>query len=396
MQERKCAVCGSDEKRILFAQRFSGLSEGSLLSGYDVAVCQKCGFCFADNLPNQEAFDQYYRDMSKYERQDHGGGMTEYDQRRFPITAKLIARHVHDPNARILDVGCSTGGLLYFLRQQGFHKVTGLDPSPVCAQVANDLYQVRVITGALADLSPTTNSFDVIILGSVLEHIQDLTGALARLRALLSAQAVLLFEVPDATAFAYSFDAPFQEFSIEHINYFSTATLTNLMRAHGFTLIFARSYSAEQSQGKVIHEIKAMFKKTKECLNLLAKDETAEKGILDYIAKSRDVERYLHKVIDNWANNHKPIIVWGVGTHTQRLLATSPLARTNIVAFVDSNPRYQGKLLNNVRIISPNDLKNHTEPILISSLNFQQEIEKKIRDDLKLNNEIITLYSDID
>jgi len=68
------------------------------------------------------------------------------------------------------------------------------------------------------------------------------------------------------------------------------------------------------------------------------------------------------------------------------------LGEAKIKAFVDSNPRYQGKSLNNVPIISPQALKDMTETILISSRVYQEEIAHQIRGELKLRNEFIKLY----
>jgi FlaA1/EpsC-like NDP-sugar epimerase len=93
------------------------------------------------------------------------------------------------------------------------------------------------------------------------------------------------------------------------------------------------------------------------------------------------------------AKLYQTIIIWGVGTHTLRLLETSRLGRANIVAFVDSNPRYQLKQLNGIPIIAPADLKSRPEPILISSRVFQREIEQQIREDLRLSNQIVKLYA---
>jgi SAM-dependent methyltransferase len=390
--ERSCAVCGSNNKQLLFRQQFSGFNEGNLLDGYDVVACQQCGFCFADHIPDQAAFDQYYRNMSKYERHEHSGHMNEYDQHRLPITAQLITRHVPNRQARVLDVGCSTGSLLYVLTQYGFDNVLGLDPSPVCAQVAQDLYKIRVVTGALADLSSSSETFGLIILSSVLEHIRDLDTALAKLYDLLAEQGKLYLEVPDVTAFATSPDAPFQEFSIEHINYFSIATLSNLLQKHNFQFVFAQQDSVEPSPGHIAHEIKALYQKREASAAPITRDATAEKGLADYIDQSRRVEQHIHETIDHWAISGQPIIVWGVGTHTQRLLATSKLSQANIVAFVDSNPRYQGKELNGIRILAPADLKSWSEPILISSMVFQKDIEQQIRKNLQLTNEVVKLY----
>ena len=50
----------------------------------------------------------------------------------------------------------------------------------------------------------------------------------------LADNGLLYVDVPDVMQFGRTADAPFQEFSIEHVNYFSAKSLSNLMRAHGF------------------------------------------------------------------------------------------------------------------------------------------------------------------
>ncbi len=67
------------------------------------------------------------------------------------------------------------------------------------------------------------------------------------------------------------------------------------------------------------------------------------------------------------------MIVWGVGTHTLRLLATGGLDPSKIVEFVDSNPKYQSRDLRGIPVISPAELKDQQSPILISS----QRLSKK-------------------
>src|SRR5580700_4084015 len=76
---RPCAVCGSNRKRRLFEQKFSTVC---LLEGYTVVVCEQCGFAFADDIPEQEAFDAYYRDLSKFEYQHRGGRESACDESR--------------------------------------------------------------------------------------------------------------------------------------------------------------------------------------------------------------------------------------------------------------------------------------------------------------------------
>jgi SAM-dependent methyltransferase len=369
------------------------MSVGSLLDGYDVVVCAACGFAFADNLPDQAAFDRYYRDMSKYENQERKGQLPDFNIRRYRETVGIIMKCLPQKTARILDVGCATGGLLDELKQNGYDQLTGLDPSPACAQTAANLYGIKVLTKSLSETKKDIGIFNLIILCAVLEHIHDLKFTLSRVRALLSSGGIVYIEVPDAAHFTCSDrDSPFQEFSTEHINFFSASSLSNLMQSHGFKKIFLREGSFEQSSGIIVHDIKTVFRREDEVKSrTLLRDTETERNLVTYISRSQDIEKRMIKVIDAVVADGRPIIVWGVGTLTQRLLLSSRLAEATIRSYVDSNPKYQGKQMNKIPIIAPSELKGKTEPILISSVVFQEEIESQIRNDLALSNEIIKL-----
>jgi hypothetical protein len=45
-----------------------------------------------------------------------------------------------------------------------------------------------------------------------------------------------------------------------------------------------------------------------------------------------------------------------------------------------------------VPVLAPGALSEHPEPILISSWAYQNEIDRQLRDDLKLPNERLVLY----
>lgn len=196
---RKCPICSGHLRDKLFQQRFSILSAGSLMDGYDVVICKDCGFCFADYLPNQSSFDVYYREMSKYEHQDRSGQPSDFETSQFPALAKEIKDHIPNRQSRILEIGCANGGLLNALKQIGYQYVFGIDPSPVCAQNAEQLYQIKVQTNSITDIKMDIGPFDFIILVAVLEHIKDLSEALAKIYDLLSPDGKLYIEVPDAT-----------------------------------------------------------------------------------------------------------------------------------------------------------------------------------------------------
>jgi FlaA1/EpsC-like NDP-sugar epimerase len=88
----------------------------------------------------------------------------------------------------------------------------------------------------------------------------------------------------------------------------------------------------------------------------------------------------------------EPIIVWGAGLHTQKLLASSKLQRANIACFVDSDTGYDGATLAGLPIQRPADIRTKPQlPIVISSETYQTEILNQIRE-MGLPNEVVLLY----
>lgn len=392
-EQRDCPVCGSAERRVVFNQRFAAVDQTTPVTGYDVAVCERCGAAYAAGIPDQAAFDRYYRDMSKYEYAQRGGEESDYDSRRLALIADIIVPHLPSGDARILDVGCASGRLLANIRERGFPKVTGLDPSPACAAAAARLYGVDVRTMTLREIAEAGERFDVVILVGVLEHLRDLDGAYGQLRTLLRPSGLLYVEVPDVTAFANWPNAPYQDFSTEHINFFSPVSLRNLMRRHGFSEIFLEQNHREQSYKTVMSNISAFYRKEESVSQHIEFDVDTTAGLDRYIAASAADDRRLQSKIDAVVDSRQPIVVWGVGTHTSRLMATSRLAEAEIIAFIESNARYHGKTLHGRPILPPEALRERGEAVLISSRVFQQEIADQIRTGLGCPNELILLYN---
>jgi len=379
---------------VFFHQEFAAVDQATPVTGYDVVVCGQCGGGYADGIPDQDAFDRYYRDMSKYEYAQRGGAESEYDSRRLTLIADILAPHLPSPDARILDVGCASGRLLAAMRDRGFANVTGLDPSPACAAAAARLYAIDVRTMTLAEIARAGEHHDVVIMVGVLEHLRDLVGAFDHLRALLPPEGLLYVEVPDVTAFADWPNAPYQDFSTEHINFFSPISLDNLMLGHGFTRVFLEQNHREQSYKTVMSNVSAVYRKEAASPERpIQFDAATAAGLGRYLSQCAADDARLHAAIDAVVEGRRRILVWGVGTHTSRLMATSRLPEADIVAFVESNARYHGKTLHGRPILAPEALKEHHEPVLISSRVFQHEIAEQIRNGLRCPNELITLYN---
>ena len=389
---RACPICGSIESRLLFRQRFEGLSGVEFIDGYDVVVCALCGLAFASGIPDQAVLDAYYRDLSKYGTGHKSGKESDLDERRFRDIASTIATFLPGRSSKVLEIGCATGRLLSLVREAGFDNVQGLDPSPGCARAALALYEIPVLVGSMFDIPLPKASVDFVILIGVLEHVEDLRGAMKHVRDVLAPGGQVYAEVPDAANLADRPDAPYQEFSTEHINFFSTASLANLFWTTGFEVLTTGERVRQQHDNTKYPAAFGVFARA-EAVGALVRDELTEPGLRRYIEESAGVEARTRRAIEK-VSRGRPLLVWGTGTHTQRLLAIGAFKNVPIAAFIDSNPKYQGRTLDGIPVVGPASLSGRKEPILISTRGFQSEIQDQIRRQLRLDNEIILLYEE--
>jgi len=393
-QPRTCPVCLSGDRQLLFRQQFSALSDGSLMEGYDLALCKACGAAYADDIPEQRIFDTYYAEMSKYEYSQREGLPSQSDQDRFREVVGIAEAYI-PKSASIADVGCATGGLLAEFKRQGFENLIGFDPSPACADAARRLYGLKVISASIYELRKTEDRFDAIILTGVLEHLRDVDESLTALTGLLNPGGILYIEVPDATRYYEWYSAPYQFFSMEHVNFFSPGSLSNLLSRHGFDCVHTQRVKRFLAPRAVEPAVAGVFVRRK---NAAAQapvfDPETETTLLRYIEESAAIEKRIHARIAELACSKEPLAVWGAGTHTLRLLETSPLPEANLVAFIDSNVRYQGKTLHGVPIIGPAQFLDRAATILISSHTAEGEIADAITQRLHWSNPIVCLYGD--
>jgi FlaA1/EpsC-like NDP-sugar epimerase len=183
------------------------------------------------------------------------------------------------------------------------------------------------------------------------------------------------------------------EFSIEHINYFSPQSLTALMSGYGFDTVSLKQVCYDAENANKYYVIRGVFQKREVAKIIdLEFDMDTIIGLMNYMMTSKSAEDYTLQIINMLVEDETPIIVWGVGSHTLRLLAISELKKAKIVAFVDSNVNYCGKMLNGIPILLPKEIINRDELILISTRVYQNKIVNEIKNELKLENKIITLF----
>jgi SAM-dependent methyltransferase len=112
---------------------------------------------------------------------------------RREILARQIAALDLPADARILEVGCGTGGNLSMLGRYG--RVTGLEPDPASRAYAAERSGAPVIDGALPKGLPEPG-YDLVAALDVIEHVDADAEAVAAMGALLKPGGALLTTVP--------------------------------------------------------------------------------------------------------------------------------------------------------------------------------------------------------
>ena len=151
--------------------------------------------------------------------------------RRAIVASQLQASEL--PNqAKILDLGCGTGGNLAMLSQ--FGDVVGVELDETAAQMASDRSVAPVIRGRLPGALPLSEaSFDCVTLLDVLEHIADDRATLNAVNTLLKPHGRILMTVP---AFPFLW-GPHDE-AHHHQRRYRAKPLAALLRDTGFEVTY--------------------------------------------------------------------------------------------------------------------------------------------------------------
>ncbi len=387
---RLCPVCGSASHELLYRQQFESFRHGSIGDGYDVVACDACGASFASGLPDQQRFDQYYADASKYDLSGEGAALSALDLQRYADQAAFVAANVLQRDTPVLDVGTATGAFLQALRAEGFEQPYGVDPSPDAVRVAGD-NDLEVAVGGLDAAEAWGHEFGLVSYVAVLEHVLEPRALVRATSRLLRHGGHVFVSVPDAGSFKDHVDAPFQEFSVEHINYFTRRSLANTMASEGYSLVAERTVVLPLGTDGRGPALEAVYR-WDGVVRPPQRDQSGADDVREYIRRCARAEASTLERIAGLASSGERIYVWGTGTHTLHLLRTSRLGECRIEAFVDSNPHYAGATLAGRPVVAPSVLGGVDAPILVSSAVSQSGIAAAARERFGQEVQLILLY----
>lgn len=148
--------------------------------------------------------------------------------RRHVLDARIDGLHL-PPDAKILEVGCGTGGNLPMLSRHG--AVSAFDMWEPAIEYAKEKNVADVRVGRIPDSIPfEKESFDLVFAADVIEHLKDDTETLHCLMSYLKPGGWLLVTVP-----AYQFLWSHHDVTHQHYRRYTQSTLVALFARGGLT-----------------------------------------------------------------------------------------------------------------------------------------------------------------
>ena len=237
------------------------------------ANCCKYGQLFP--RPTKDEIVEYYNIPSYYTHTNQRNSSAKEQNYRLPqrILTHLawrcdygstlsndLATFREKYGAKLLDIGCGSGGLLRAAKKAGFEP-TGVEPDAEALKVAAS-EDITVRPGTAEDLPPELlgEQFDVIVMSHVLEHVLSPTTALQNVRSLLRPGGLAIIETPNNSAIGLAISGRYWPWLDvpRHLNFFTRKSLAVACEAAGllprstshvgYSRQFAHSWKSEEEQ----------------------------------------------------------------------------------------------------------------------------------------------------
>jgi 2-polyprenyl-3-methyl-5-hydroxy-6-metoxy-1,4-benzoquinol methylase len=149
---------------------------------------------------------------------------------------------------RVLDIGCGAGSLLKKFESHGA-AVTGFEPDCLMCETARGrlMADARVENALFSWQDWRGESFDLVCMSHVLEHVPDPVDFLAGLYKITRPEGYLFIEVPNEMVESVQFLCQYRLQGLMHLVFFNEATLRAALKAGTWKLIYSAAYGQNMS-----------------------------------------------------------------------------------------------------------------------------------------------------
>lgn len=313
-----CYIEESHSLRQCYRAKLSGIYGMDTDFELSYSICEVCGFIIQTPRPTIHSLKKYYANNSSYDNLMNYGKPLDIEVSSVARQLDILRKN-RIKIGSAFDIGCSTGYFLHILEKEGF-SVLGIDPSPYCREIAHKLYNIKVLTEFVENISiERFRPFQLIALRHVLEHVQNPFTVLRKIWKAIDNEGYILIEVP---LFDEPEHLPFGFFTFEHLTYFTMTVLKKLLYKTGFKIIETRVTTSQQDNSLEYPVLTLLAQKTLKRIssdNCNCNFNDIEKYMCVYKNKEKNeivrISNILRPYIEESITNDTKIILWGAGIH---------------------------------------------------------------------------------
>jgi hypothetical protein len=337
MPNSTCRLCGGvlndsglSLRQIPVCNRFTARPEAAERHDLSLHQCTQCQLIQLGTPPPVEAVKPRLPWIKYREPDAHLDALAD----------RLFAEHGAKA-ATAYGVGPFDQPLLDRLERQGL-RVAALEIRPTSARPDGfypylETWQLGLNAEHLATVTSTHGTADMVCCRYLLEHCHDPLGALRGLQQLLSANGVLIVEVPDSEKFLAACDYSF--LWEEHVSYFVEATLRRLALQAGYEVAGFHRAPGELEDALVAVLRPAQTETAKDIIPPCSSKPEMFLSYVENLAPSRDF-------VQSWAveaagPSGDGLALFGIG-HQALMFAHAMGLTDHIAAAVDDDPDKRG------------------------------------------------------
>jgi SAM-dependent methyltransferase len=153
----------------------------------------------------------------------------------FELRLNLIQQFIS--TGKILDIGCATGYFLELASKKGFEPY-GVEYSDYSASIAQNKFgQQNIFCGTLEQCHFQNNSFDVIAMSDLIEHVRNPIDTLTKASSLLKDNGVIMIMTPDTKTISHLLMGKrWTHYKLEHFFYFNKRAIRCVAKKIGLEL----------------------------------------------------------------------------------------------------------------------------------------------------------------